>query len=172
MTSKRSTQSAQQPIFVVIRTRGPAWQESQPLEGQADWAAHASFMDALAEEGCVIFAGPLQGTSDALIVMRASSPDEVRSRLATDPWTTSDLLRTTRVAAWTLRLGSVTSKGPAPPDGLPAYRVLTGPDDAAFCHRVSEALSMGYRLHEGPSITSNGERVIVAQALVWPTEES
>ncbi|MEU2598687.1 DUF1737 domain-containing protein [Streptomyces hirsutus] len=55
-----------------------------------------------------------------------------------------------------------------PPDGLPAYRVLTGPDDAAFCHRVSEALAMGYRLHEGPAVTFNGDRVIVAQAVVWP----
>jgi Domain of unknown function (DUF1737) len=25
----------------------------------------------------------------------------------------------------------------APPDGLPVYRVVTGPDDAAFCRRVS-----------------------------------
>ena len=24
-------------------------------------------------------------------------------------------------------------KSPRPPDGLPLYRVLTGPDDAAFC---------------------------------------
>ncbi|GGY94322.1 DUF1737 domain-containing protein [Streptomyces poonensis] len=55
-----------------------------------------------------------------------------------------------------------------PPDGLPTYRVLTGPDDEAFCRRVSEALALGYRLHEGPAVTYNGERVIVAQALVWP----
>ncbi|WP_326753505.1 DUF1737 domain-containing protein [Streptomyces hirsutus] len=55
-----------------------------------------------------------------------------------------------------------------PPDGLPAYRVLTGPDDVAFCHRVSEALAMGYRLHEGPAVTFDGDRVIVAQAVVWP----
>ena len=47
------------------------------------------------------------------------------------------------------------------------YRVLTGPDDVAFCHRVSEALAMGYRLHEGPSATFDGDRVIVAQAVVW-----
>lgn len=55
-----------------------------------------------------------------------------------------------------------------PPDGLPAYRVLTGPDDASFCHRVSEALALGYRLHEGPALTYNGKEVIVAQALLWP----
>jgi hypothetical protein len=55
-----------------------------------------------------------------------------------------------------------------PPDGLPVYRLLTGVDDAAFCHRVSEALSLGYVLYGAPAATFNGERVIVAQAVVWP----
>lgn len=54
-----------------------------------------------------------------------------------------------------------------PPDGLPTYRVLTGPDDAAFCHRVSEALELGYELYGSPAVTYNGEQVIVAQALLW-----
>jgi hypothetical protein len=54
-----------------------------------------------------------------------------------------------------------------PPGGLPRYRVLTGPDDDAFCHRVSEALDLGYLLHGGPAVTFNGERVIVAQAVSW-----
>jgi len=54
-----------------------------------------------------------------------------------------------------------------PPDGLPVYRVLAGPDDAEFCRRVSEAMDMGYMLHEGPAVTFDGERVIVAQAVVW-----
>lgn len=56
-----------------------------------------------------------------------------------------------------------------PPDGLPIYRILTGPDDARFCHRVSEALSLGYQLHGSPAATFNGENVIVAQAIVWPS---
>jgi len=47
-----------------------------------------------------------------------------------------------------------------------AYRVLTGPDDRAFCERVSAALADGYRLHGGPAVTFNGDRVIVAQALL------
>ena len=46
------------------------------------------------------------------------------------------------------------------------YRVLTGPDDHAFCVRVSVALEEGYRLHGGPALTFDGQRVIVAQALV------
>jgi len=55
-----------------------------------------------------------------------------------------------------------------PPQGLPIYRLLTGPDDAAFCRRVSEALALGYRLHGSPAATFNGTQVIVAQALLWP----
>ena len=59
------------------------------------------------------------------------------------------------------------SKGP--PDGLPNYRVLTGPDDAAFCRRVSEALALGYRLYGSPAVTFNGKDIIVAQAIIWPS---
>jgi hypothetical protein len=55
-----------------------------------------------------------------------------------------------------------------PPDGLPCYRLLTGKDDAAFCHRVSEALAQGYQLYGSPAATFNGDHVIVAQALIWP----
>jgi hypothetical protein len=96
-----------QQLFVVIRTRGPAWQESRPLESQADWAPHATFMNSLAKEGFVILGGPLEGTSDVLLIVRATTPDEVCSRLEEDPWAGKDLLRITRVAPWTLRLGTL-----------------------------------------------------------------
>jgi hypothetical protein len=58
-----------------------------------------------------------------------------------------------------------------PPDDLPRYRLLTGPDDAKFCHRVSEALDLGYRLHGSPAATFDGAQVIVAQALLWHGEQ-
>ena len=57
----------------------------------------------------------------------------------------------------------------APPDSLPTYRLLTGPDDAAFCRRVSEALALGYKLYGSPAITFNGDDIIVAQAIIWPS---
>ena len=47
------------------------------------------------------------------------------------------------------------------------YRLLTGPDDAEFCKRVSEALEQGYELHGSPAVTFDGQRVIAAQALVF-----
>ena len=58
----------------------------------------------------------------------------------------------------------------APPDGLPAYRLLTGPDDAAFCRRVSEALALGYKLYGSPAVTFDGKDIIVAQAVIWPSK--
>jgi hypothetical protein len=57
----------------------------------------------------------------------------------------------------------------APPDNLPAYRLLTGRDDASFCRRVSEALELGYVLYGSPAVTFNGEYVVAAQALIWPS---
>lgn len=56
----------------------------------------------------------------------------------------------------------------SPPDNLPVYRVLTGPDDDAFCRRVSAALALGYELYGSPALTFDGKSAIVAQALVWP----
>jgi hypothetical protein len=94
-------------LFAVIRSRGAAWQTSRSLEGQADWDAHASFMDALEREGFVVLGGPLEGTSDFLLIFRARSADEVLDRLLADPWTGSDLLRVSQVTLWTLRLGSL-----------------------------------------------------------------
>ncbi len=52
------------------------------------------------------------------------------------------------------------------PDEKLRYRVLTGPDDRNFCERVSKALDDGYELHGSPSLAFNGDRCIVAQALV------
>ena len=94
-------------LFAVMRSRGSACQDSRPLESQANWAGHAAFMNALAKEGFVVLGGPLEGTSDVLLIIRASTADEIRSRLEADPWTSNDLLRVTRITPWTLRLGSL-----------------------------------------------------------------
>lgn len=50
------------------------------------------------------------------------------------------------------------------------YRLITGPDDATFCERISTLLDEGYRLHGSPSLTFNGTSVIAGQALVWGAE--
>ena len=48
------------------------------------------------------------------------------------------------------------------------YRILTGPDDASFCHRVSEAINKGWSLYGSPTLAFDPEskRVVCGQAIV------
>jgi hypothetical protein len=47
------------------------------------------------------------------------------------------------------------------------YRMLTGPDDSQFCHRVTEALSKGWQLYGTPTLTyyADQKKVICGQAI-------
>jgi len=45
------------------------------------------------------------------------------------------------------------------------YRFLTGPDDAAFCQRVSDALGEGYVLYGNPVMLLEDGVRIVGQAI-------
>jgi hypothetical protein len=94
-------------VFAVLRSRGPTWDDSKGLVEQAEWTAHAAFMDALFEQRFAALVGPLEGTRDALLVLRASSESDVAERLAADPWTANGLLVTTQISRWQLRLGSL-----------------------------------------------------------------
>lgn len=55
-----------------------------------------------------------------------------------------------------------------------AYRYLTGPDDAAFCHRVTQALSRGWTLYGSPTLTYDAvnQRIICGQALTKEVEDT
>lgn len=94
-------------LFAVIRTQGPHWKHGLLLEQQQDWTAHAMFMDALTEEGFVVLGGPLEGSTDFLLIFRAADADQIVERLADDPWSPEGLLVITRISLWTLRLGSM-----------------------------------------------------------------
>ena len=94
-------------LFAVIRTRGPRYDDGRPLEGQEDWRAHADFMNALVDDGFMVLGGPLAGTRDVLLIVRAQDARQVEARLAADCWTVKDLLRTRQISPWQLRLGSL-----------------------------------------------------------------
>ncbi|MFG1920512.1 DUF1737 domain-containing protein [Cryptosporangium sp. NPDC048952] len=48
------------------------------------------------------------------------------------------------------------------------YILLTAPNGDDLAARVSEALDEGYELYGSPAITFDGERMLVAQAVVLP----
>ena len=94
-------------IFAILRRRGPAFDPAAPVEGQPAWGPHAAFMMALAQEGFLLFAGPLGDREGALLVVRARSVDEAEARIAADPWTQNGVLETERVARWDVRIGAL-----------------------------------------------------------------
>jgi uncharacterized protein YciI len=97
-------------IFAVIREAGPAWTEGRGTSGQPAVSDHAAFMNALADEGVVLLAGPLAGSERArirvLLAVEAASEAEIHHRLADDPWTVTDRLVTTSVEPWNLLVGA------------------------------------------------------------------
>jgi hypothetical protein len=64
-------------------------------------------MDRLYDEGVAALVGPLEGTRDALLILRVPSPSAIAKRLESDPWTLNGLLTTKQISRWTLRLGSL-----------------------------------------------------------------
>lgn len=95
------------PYFVVVRERGPEWDWSVPMRRQAEWEAHAAFMDALANEGFLVAGGPLGDEDRAARVLHVvDAPHEraIEARLEEDPWT-PQRLTTVSIEPWTLLLG-------------------------------------------------------------------
>ena len=52
------------------------------------------------------------------------------------------------------------------------YRILTAPDDASFCHKVSEALSKGWMLYGPPTMSFDSAKgvMICGQAVTKDVE--
>jgi hypothetical protein len=54
------------------------------------------------------------------------------------------------------------------------YRYLTGPDDASFCHRITEVLNRGWQLYGSPTLTYDVEKkqVVCGQAIIKEIEDA
>jgi uncharacterized protein YciI len=90
-------------FHVVITRSGPEWDPARPLEEQSGWDEHASFMDALVDEGFILLGGPLADEDRVVHVVEADSASAIRETLARDPWHESHL-RIAAIDAWTIRL--------------------------------------------------------------------
>jgi uncharacterized protein YciI len=90
--------------FAVTRDAGPTWTDGKGAFEQPGVAEHTAFMSALADEGIVLFAGPLAGSEHhrihVLLIIDAESEADVHDRLADDPWAQIQRLVTTTVDPW------------------------------------------------------------------------
>jgi uncharacterized protein YciI len=95
--------------FAVIREASAGWTEGG-VAAQPDVADHAAFMNDLAEEGFLLFAGPLGGSEAGrlrvLLILNADDEDEIRLRLTDDPWVRTDRLVITSIEPWTPIVGA------------------------------------------------------------------
>jgi uncharacterized protein YciI len=101
-------------LFAVNREAGPAWLEGASAFDQPDVNDHAAYMNALAEEGFIIAAGPLAGTETGrirvLLIAEAADEAEIIDRLAADPWELSERITTANVESWTLLAGAMSPR--------------------------------------------------------------
>ena len=93
--------------FAVMRKTGPAWDRGQDIDGQPEWTAHAAFMDALVEDGFIVLGGPVADRTRFLFLVSADSEDDIRERLAADPWVPMGLLEIASIEPWAVLLGQV-----------------------------------------------------------------
>jgi hypothetical protein len=97
-------------LFAVTREAGPSWTDGKGAFEQPEVEKHAAFMSGLADEGLVLFAGPLAGTEHdrirVLLVADAASEADIRLRLADDPWERAQRLATTGIEPWQLVVGA------------------------------------------------------------------
>ena len=90
--------------YLVELAHGPAWDHGRGLRDQEGWDEHATFMDALTEEGIVILGGPVGEAGDeVLLVVDVESEAAIRTGLADDPWA-NDMLTITSVEPWSVLL--------------------------------------------------------------------
>lgn len=87
-------------LFVVISEAGPRRDRSIPTRQQPWWDEHADFIDALVAEGFIVFGGPFPDEGGAMLVVRANNEDELRARLAADPWYVNGILQLVAVHRW------------------------------------------------------------------------
>jgi uncharacterized protein YciI len=73
------------------------------MEEQSGWDEHAAFMDGLVEAGFIVLGGPLADEVRTAHAVEADSEDEIRRRLAQDPWSGSHLV-VDSIEPWEIRL--------------------------------------------------------------------
>jgi uncharacterized protein YciI len=96
-------------LFAVVREAGPGW-AAGGIHEQPAVEEHAAFMNGLAQQGVVLFAGPLAGTEHGrlrvLLVADGRDEAEIHRHLAGDPWLRSRQLLTLSIEPWKILVGA------------------------------------------------------------------
>ncbi|HEV2581446.1 MAG TPA: hypothetical protein VGT44_11405 [Ktedonobacteraceae bacterium] len=86
--------------FVTIFIPGTNWVAGKTSREQPYWTEHATFMDALFEDGMVIMGGPFADYSSILVIIEASDEGSVRDLFKHDPFIVHEILHLSSVHEW------------------------------------------------------------------------
>src|SRR5262245_19520723 len=96
--------------FAVTRNAGPAWADGKGAFDQPGAGDHAAFMNALAVDGLILFAGPLGGSEHGrlrvLLIADAPRVADLHRRLAAGPRELTQRVVTASVEPWNLLVGA------------------------------------------------------------------
>lgn len=90
--------------FALTLVHGPHWNESRGIREQQGWNQHAAFMDSLVDDGFILLGGPIGDRRQTLHVIEAADEQEIRRRVAEDPWAHAGLLEVGSIQPWALWL--------------------------------------------------------------------
>ena len=95
--------------FVVTRAAGPSWTDGKGAFEQPDVVEHSAYMNTLAEDGLLLYAGPLGGSEfgriRVLLIADGGSEGDIRDRLADDPWERTGRVVSSSVEPWNVIVG-------------------------------------------------------------------
>ena len=91
--------------FVALVERTALWDHSKEAYEQDGFADHAAYMGGLEQEGFIAMAGLMTPSDHILFVFVADSEEEVRARMAQDPWQQSGQAALIRLEEAQFRIG-------------------------------------------------------------------
>jgi uncharacterized protein YciI len=90
--------------FLCTLVHGPAWDDTRGIREQDGCVEHASFMDDLVDEGLIVVGGPVADGDYTAHLVEAADEDQIRARLAEDPWSSDGHLLVGLLQPWSLWL--------------------------------------------------------------------
>jgi hypothetical protein len=90
--------------FFCTLIHGPAWDDARGIREQDGWHEHAAFMDRLVDDGLIVVGGPVGTGEYTAHLIEAADQEQVRARLAEDPWAQDSHLAVGSLQPWSLWL--------------------------------------------------------------------
>ena len=97
-----------QRVLVVFRA-GPTW-KSGPPEEQADWDAHADWVDDLIARGIFVMGGPLSDNSGSVNLLEGVTAADAEGLVEGDPFVRNGVFELEWVRAWTVYVDELTPR--------------------------------------------------------------